>query len=59
MNHLIKIIKGSLVGMGSILPGVSGSMIAAVLNIYQDLIEALNAFTSPISSFTLSNIFIG
>ncbi|PKK97312.1 MAG: hypothetical protein CVV58_01890 [Tenericutes bacterium HGW-Tenericutes-3] len=51
MNHFIKIIKGSLVGMGSILPGVSGSMIAAVLNIYQDLIEALNNFTKhPIQS---------
>ena len=31
--------------MGSILPGVSGSMIAAVLKIYQELIEALNQFT--------------
>jgi len=45
MNHLIKIIKGSLVGMGSILPGVSGSMIAAIFNIYQSLVDALNDFT--------------
>lgn len=45
MNHLIKIIKGSLVGMGSILPGVSGSMIAAIFNIYQSLVNALNDFT--------------
>ena len=65
MNHLIKIIKGSLVGMGSILPGVSGSMIAAVLNIYQDLIEALNAFTKhPIQSIVkvwqyIVGVFVG
>ena len=51
MKHLLKMIKGSFVGMGSILPGISGSMIAAILNIYQDLIEALNKFTKhPIQS---------
>jgi putative membrane protein len=45
MRHIIKVIKGSFVGMGSILPGISGSMIATILNIYQDLITALNKFT--------------
>ncbi len=45
MNHLIKIFKASLVGMGSILPGISGSMVAAVLNIYKELITALDGFT--------------
>lgn len=45
MNHLLKVIKGSLVGLGSILPGISGSMVATILNIYQDLIVALNQFT--------------
>ena len=51
MKHLIKIIKGSLVGMGSILPGISGSMVATILKIYQDLITALNNFTKhPIKS---------
>jgi len=45
MRHIIKVIKGSFVGMGSILPGISGSMIATILNIYQDLITALNQFT--------------
>lgn len=65
MNHLIKIIKGSLVGIGSILPGVSGSMIAAILNIYQNLITALNDFTKhPIKSIVsvwqyIVGVFIG
>ena len=45
MKQIIKIIKGSFVGMGSILPGISGSMIAAILKIYQELITALNDFT--------------
>jgi len=45
MKQIMKIIKGSFVGMGSILPGISGSMIAAILKIYQELITALNDFT--------------
>ncbi len=45
MLHIIKIIKGSLVGLGSILPGISGSMIATILKIYTELITALNQFT--------------
>jgi len=54
MKSLIKIIKGSFVGMGSILPGISGSMIAAILNIYSDLISALNQFTkAPLKSILL------
>lgn len=51
MKNIIKIIKGSFVGMGSILPGISGSMVAAILKIYQDLIDALNDFLkAPIQS---------
>ena len=45
MLHIIKIIKGSLVGLGSILPGISGSMIATILKIYTELLTALNQFT--------------
>ena len=65
MKHLIKIIKGSFVGMGSILPGISGSMIAAILKIYQDLIQALNQFTKePLNSIRavwqyILGVFIG
>lgn len=45
MQHIIKIVKGSLVGLGSILPGISGSMVATILKIYTELITALNQFT--------------
>jgi putative membrane protein len=45
MQTLFKIIKGAFVGMGSILPGISGSMVATILGIYQQLISALNRFT--------------
>lgn len=45
MQTLYKIIKGAFVGVGSILPGISGSMVATILGIYQHLITALNQFT--------------
>lgn len=45
MSNILKILKGSLIGLGSILPGVSGGMIAAAFDIYKDLINALNLFT--------------
>jgi putative membrane protein len=49
MKSVIKFIKGGLIGIGNILPGISGSMIAVILNIYNELIEALNSlFTHPI-----------
>lgn len=41
----MKIAKGSLIGVGLILPGISGAMIAASLYIYEDLIVALNKVT--------------
>jgi len=46
-----KILQGMLVGIGAILPGVSGGMIAAAFNIYSLLIEALNKVTqTPIKA---------
>lgn len=62
---MVKISKGILIGMGAILPGVSGGMIAASLNVYSELIEALNNFTkTPIKAVIkiwqyLLGIFLG
>jgi len=51
MKSIIKVIKGGLIGMGNILPGISGSMIAVILNVYKELIVALNSlFTHPIQA---------
>lgn len=51
MKTIIKMIKGGFIGMGNILPGISGSMIAVILNIYKELIDAVNQlFTHPIKS---------
>lgn len=42
MKNLFLFLKGLVVGIGKIIPGVSGSLIAAVLNIYEDSIYAIN-----------------
>ena len=44
-KNLFKILKGILVGCGAILPGVSGGVIAAAFNIYEELIDSLNLVT--------------
>lgn len=65
MKRILKILKGALIGLGSILPGVSGGMIAAAFNVYEDLINALDTFTKkPIKAILsiyeyLIGIFIG
>lgn len=52
MKKLIKIFKGTLIGLGSILPGVSGGMIAAAFHIYEELVKALsNIAKTPVKAF--------
>ncbi|HHT55950.1 MAG TPA: DUF368 domain-containing protein [Acholeplasma sp.] len=51
MRTILKTIKGLLVGFIIIIPGISGSMIAAALNIYEDIISALSNLTkNPIKA---------
>lgn len=45
MKFIIKIVQGMMIGIGSITPGVSGSMIANSFKIYEELIAALNMFS--------------
>lgn len=40
------IIKGIIIGIGKIIPGVSGSMLAISMGIYQQLIDSINNFFS-------------
>lgn len=51
MKTILKTIKGLLVGFIIIIPGISGSMIAAALNIYEEIISALSNLTkNPIKA---------
>ena len=44
MKHLIVLIKGALIGIANVIPGVSGGTFALVLGIYDRLIRALRSF---------------
>lgn len=61
MKYLTNIMKGSIVGISFILPGISGSMLATSLGIYENLIEALSNFNKkPIKSIlSISDCLIG
>ena len=55
------IIKGIIIGIGKIIPGVSGSMLAISLGIYQKLINSINnIFKNPKENLTfLTKVSIG
>lgn len=42
MKNLFLFLKGLLIGIGKIIPGVSGSMIAVLLGVYEEAIYAIN-----------------
>ncbi|MCI8575364.1 MAG: DUF368 domain-containing protein [Bacilli bacterium] len=44
MNSLFLFIKGILIGIGKVIPGVSGSLIAVILHVYEEAILAINHF---------------
>ena len=48
--NLKLILKGFIVGIGKIIPGVSGSMLAITLGIYEDIIKAITNFFSNIKA---------
>ena len=45
-NSLINLFKGALIGVSMIIPGVSGGTVAVLLNIYNELIEAISNLKS-------------
>lgn len=54
-------IKGIIIGIGKIIPGVSGSMLAISLGVYQNMIDSINCFfVKPVENAKfLSKIGIG
>ena len=59
MKIIIDLIKGGIIGVANIIPGVSGGTMALVLGIYERIIEAihnisLKTFTSFLKVFTFS-----
>lgn len=56
MNFLILILKGLIIGIGKVIPGVSGSVLAILLNIYEESIRAINDL---FKNFSKSFFYLG
>ena len=61
MNSLILVIKGFIMGIANIIPGVSGGTLALTLGIYEDFISAISHFFSDLKKNIkfLIPVFIG
>lgn len=53
MNKLILFLKGIIIGLGKILPGVSGSLIAISLGVYEESINAISNFLKDIKKYSI------
>ena len=56
--NLKLILKGFIVGIGKIIPGVSGSMLAYSLGIYEPLMEAVMPGAWPSKVFAQINVVV-
>lgn len=61
MKFLLNIIKGALIGIANIIPGVSGGTMAVTMGVFDKIIEAINNLTKSFkkSFFTLLPLGIG
>jgi putative membrane protein len=59
MGNLILFLKGLVIGIGKILPGVSGSLLAISLNVYEESIEAISNIYKDIKKNSIYLFFLG
>lgn len=61
MKFILNIIKGMIIGIANIIPGVSGGTMAVTMGVFDKMIEAINGLTKNFkkSFFTLLPIVIG
>ncbi|WP_051824022.1 undecaprenyl phosphate translocase family protein [Clostridium sulfidigenes] len=61
MENIFVILKGMVIGVSNVIPGVSGGTMAVVLGIYDKLISAVNSFFKDWKKniFFLGEIAIG
>lgn len=59
MKNIILILKGFFIGIGKIIPGVSGSLIAVSLGVYDKMIESVQSFFKDIKGNSLFLMKIG
>lgn len=56
---MLLILKGFIIGIGKIIPGVSGSVLAIRLGVYEDMISALNNILKKDNIIFLTKLCIG
>lgn len=59
MNTAVKIIKGIIIGIATLVPGVSGGTMAIILGLYDDIIHSISSFFSDIRKNTLFLLTVG
>lgn len=61
MKSLVACLKGAIVGFASVLPGISGSLSAVILGVYESLLSALSRLIiAPIETFKAHyGLFLG
>lgn len=58
-EHILLIIKGMIIGLGKIIPGVSGSLLAMSLGVYEKTIYKIRYFFKDIQENILYFFFLG
>lgn len=59
MRNLINFIKGIVIGIATLVPGVSGGTMAILLNVYDDLIHSISSFFKDWKKHTIFLVEIG
>lgn len=59
MNIATNIIKGVIIGIATLVPGVSGGTMAIILGLYDDLIHSISSFFSDIKKNALFLLTVG
>jgi len=59
LKTFVEILKGAIIGIANVIPGVSGGTMAVVMNIYDKLIDAIdNIFVHPIKAIKSIWVYI-
>lgn len=59
MKNFIYIIKGIIIGIATLVPGVSGGTMAIILDLYDDMIKSINTFFKDIKNNAIFLLTVG
>lgn len=59
MKNFINVIKGVIIGVALLIPGVSGGTMAIVLGVYDDMIHAISSFFKDVKGNTIFLFMLG